>query len=42
MLTHCSPSNKWVPCGNTGEIKVAKKGIGHPTSHADGLDKCPL
>ena len=25
-----------VPGGNTGEIKVARKGTGHPTSHADG------
>ena len=36
MLAHCSPSSKWVPGGNTGEIKEARKGTGHPTSHADG------
>ena len=35
-LAHCSPSSKWVPSGNTGEIKAARKGTGHPTSHADG------
>ena len=27
---------KWVPSHNIGEIKAAKKGAGHPTSHADG------
>ena len=26
----------WIPGGNTGEIKAARKGTGHPTSHADG------
>ena len=36
MLAHCSPSSKWVPGGNTGEIKAARKGIGHPTLHANG------
>ena len=36
MLAHCSPSSKWVPGGNTGEINAVKKGTGHPTSHADG------
>ena len=36
MLAHCSPSSKWVPGGNTGEIKAARKGTGHPSSHADG------
>ena len=36
MLTHCSPSSEWVPGGNTGKIKAARKGIGHPTSHAGG------
>ena len=25
-----------MPGGNTGEIKEARKGIGHLTSHADG------
>ena len=25
-----------IPGGNTGEIKAARKGTGHPTSHADG------
>ena len=35
MLPHCSPSIKWVPGGNTGEIKVAKQGTGHPTSCAN-------
>jgi len=37
MLAHCSPSSKWVPSGNTGEIKAERKGTGQPTSHADGL-----
>ena len=27
---------KWFSGGNAGEIKVARKGIGHPTSHKDG------
>ena len=35
-LAHCSPSSKWVPSGNTREIKAARKGTGHPTSHTDG------
>ena len=35
-LAHCSPSSTWVPNGNTGEIKAARKGTGHPNSHADG------
>ena len=39
MFTHCSPSSKWVPGGNIGEIQAAKKGTGHPTSHADGSGK---
>ena len=30
------PAAKWVLSGNTGEIKAARKGTGHPTSHADG------
>ena len=30
-LAHCSPSNKWGPSGNIGEIKGARKGTGHPT-----------
>ena len=32
MLTHSPPSSKWVPSGNVGERKEARKGIGHPTS----------
>ena len=36
MLAHCPPSSKWVFAGNTGEIKAARKGTGHPNSHADG------
>ena len=28
---------KWVPGGNTGEIKAAKKGTGHPTSQSQWL-----
>ena len=35
MLAHCSSSSKWVPGGDTGEIKAARKGTGHPTSNAD-------
>ena len=35
MLAHC------VPGGNTGEIKAARKGIGHPTSFADGSGQVP-
>ena len=26
------PSSKWVPGGNTGKLKAARKGTGHPTS----------
>ena len=36
MLAHCSPNREWVPGGNTGEIKVARRGTGDPTSYADG------
>ena len=36
LLAHCSPSSKWVLGGNTGEIKAARKGTGHLTSHVDG------
>ena len=36
MLAHCSTSSEWVPGGHTGEIKAARRGTGHPTSHADG------
>ena len=32
-LTECSPTVH--PAAN-GEIKAARKGTGHPTSHADG------
>ena len=35
-LAHCPPSSEWGPGGNTGEIKAARKGTGHPTSKADG------
>ena len=35
MLARCSPSSKWVPGGNTGEIQAARKETGHPISHAD-------
>ena len=34
-LAHCPPSSEWGPGGNTGEIKAARKGTGHPTSKAD-------
>ena len=37
MLAHCSSSSELVPGGNTGEIKGARKGTGHPNSHADGI-----
>ena len=36
MLAYCSPSSERVPGGNSGEIKAAREGTGHPTSHADG------
>ena len=36
MLAHCSLSSEWEPGGNTGEIKAARKGTGHPTLHIDG------
>ena len=29
---HCLPSSKWVPGGNTEEIKTARKGTGHLNS----------
>ena len=41
MLAHYSPKSEWVPGGNTGEIKVARKGTGNPNSHADGLGYVP-
>ena len=31
-LAHCPPSSEWGPGGNTGEIKAARTGTGHPTS----------
>ena len=31
-LAHCPPSSEWGPGGNTGEMKAARKGTGHPTS----------
>ena len=37
MLAHCSPSSKWVHVVSTGEIKSARKGTGHPTSHCRWL-----
>ena len=43
MLAHCSPSSKWVPGGNTGEIKAARKGTAPPLPHMPmAQDKCPL
>ena len=36
MLAYCQPSSEWVPGDNTGEIKVVRKEITHPTSYADG------
>ena len=36
MLAHCSPCSEWVPGGNTGEIKAARKGTGHLTAFVDG------
>jgi len=36
MLADCSPSSKWIPGGNTGEIKAARTGTDHPTLNADG------
>ena len=35
-LTHCPPSSKWGPRGNTGEIKAARKGIVTVPYNADG------
>ena len=32
-LAHCPPSREWAPGGNTVEIKAARKGAGHSTSH---------
>ena len=31
---HYPPSSEWGPGGNTGEIKAARKGSGHPTSQS--------
>ena len=31
-LANCPPGSKWRPGENTGEIKAARKGTGHPTS----------
>ena len=31
------PEANWVPGGNTGEIKAARKGTGHPTSQSRWL-----
>ena len=33
-LAHYPPSSEWGPGGNTGEIKAARKGTGHPTSQS--------
>ena len=40
-LSHCPPSSKWGPGRNTGEIKAARKGTGHPPHKADGLGQVP-
>ena len=46
VLAHCPPSGEWGPGGNTGEIKAARKGTGHPTLHyitkPMAQDKYPL
>ena len=34
---YSSPSSKWVPGGNTGEIKAARKGTGHSASQSRWL-----
>ena len=31
MLVLCSPSSNWVPSGNNGDLRAAKKGTSHPT-----------
>ena len=36
-LAHCPSSSEWGPSGNTGEIKAARKGAGHPTSKSQWL-----
>ena len=36
ILAHCPRSSEWVPSGNTGEVKVVRKGTGYHTSYADG------
>ena len=42
-LALCPPSSKWGPGGNTGEIKAARKGTGHPTSQCRWpMTKVPL
>ena len=38
MLAYFPPNGKLVPGGNIGEIKAVRKGTGHLTSHADGLE----
>ena len=37
LPTHCPPSSKWVPGGNTGEIMAVRKETGHPTSQSRWL-----
>ena len=36
-FAHCPPSSQWGPGGNTGEIKAARNGTGHPTSQSRWL-----
>ena len=36
-LAHFPPSSEWGHSGNTGEIKAARKGTGHPTSKSRWL-----
>ena len=42
MLAHCSPSSKWVPGGNIGEIKAARKELATLPHMLMAQDKCPL
>ena len=42
MLAHCSPSSKWVPGGNTGEVKGGEERNWPPYLIMPmAQDKCP-
>ena len=43
MLAHCSPSSKWVPGGNTREVKGGEERNWPPyLTMPTAQDKCPL